>query len=85
MSSSKPEAKHEPLTNAELVILANREYDVEHIGERAAATIRDLRAALRKYGEHLSTCPIRANKGWGRMPSMCDCGFTDAKKEPDDE
>ncbi len=44
--SSKPEAKHEPLTNAELVILANREYDVEHIGERAAATIRELKKEL---------------------------------------
>ena len=46
MSSSKPEAKHEPLTNAELVILANREYDVEHIGERAVADIRGLRGEL---------------------------------------
>ena len=47
MSSSNPEAKHEPLTNAELVILANREYDVEYIGERAAAEIRERRETNR--------------------------------------
>ena len=91
MSSSKPEAKHEPLTNAELVILANREYDVEHIGERAVATIRELGsekaallAALEKYGQHLG-CAIEDSQGRNQIRAKrglvpveikpCSCGL----------
>ncbi|KKN81074.1 hypothetical protein LCGC14_0322930 [marine sediment metagenome] len=85
MSSSKPEAKHEPLTNAELVILANREYDVEHIGERAVAEIRELGsekaallAALETYGVHYESCPhLMHNVVPADVPegTLCTCGL----------
>ncbi len=85
MSSSKPEAKHEPLTNAELVILANREYDVEYIGERAVAELRELGsektallAALEKYGVHYESCPhLMHNVVPADVPegTPCNCGL----------
>lgn len=74
----------EKLTESELIILAERKYDVEFIGERAVAQIRELdgrfiglrdeNAKLREYVRHNAECVVGT-----RQP--CTCGLDAVLKE----